>query len=61
MISNAYAIDLQPADLIPLKSDLTLIQFSYLQSDFSKSPSLRYNTAQSLVRLGRSFEIEKHP
>ena len=61
MISNAYATDLQPADLIPLKSDLTLIQFSYLQSDFSKSPSLRYNTAQSLVRLGRSFEIEKHP
>jgi len=26
-IPNAYAIDLQPADLIPLKSDLTLFNF----------------------------------
>jgi len=65
----AYAIDLNPGDLRPLKPGVNLIMLSYQQSNRSDKYSQgekqagnpEIQAAQMQIRLGHSFEIAEHP
>jgi hypothetical protein len=65
----AYAIDLNPGDLRPLKPGVNLIMLSYQQSNRSDKYSQgekqagnpEIQAAQMQIRLGHSFEIAEYP
>ncbi len=65
----AYAIDLNPGDLRPLKPGVNLIMLSYQQSNRSDKYSQgekqagnpEIQAAQMHIRLGHSFEIAEYP
>jgi hypothetical protein len=65
----AYAIDLNPGDLRPLKPGVNLIMLSYQQSDRSdrysqgekQAGNPEIQAAQMQIRLGHAFAIAEHP
>ena len=66
---QAYAIDLNPGDLRPLKPGVNLIMLSYQQSDRSdrysqgekQAGNPEIQAAQMQIRLGHAFAIAEHP
>ena len=66
---QAYAIDLNPGDLRPLKPGVNLIMLSYQQSNRSdrysqgdkQAGNPEIQAAQTQIRLAHAFDIAEHP
>jgi len=66
---NAWAIDLQPGEIVAPQPDKSVMQVSYVHNqfdgnykDYDKQPGdLRYSAVQQLIRVARSFQLADMP